>query len=59
MFNFLSDSIYHLMKFCEKKIDLDKMQSYLEVQICRHFGPPFAPVLPWFEMSFDVDSRST
>ena len=30
-FYFLTLSIYRLMNFCEKKIDLDKMQSLLEV----------------------------
>ena len=38
------------MNFYEKN-DLDEMQ------ICRHFGPPFAPVFPWFGMSCDLDSR--
>ena len=49
---FSSDSLYQPMNFCERKFDLDKMQSFLEVlkkiQICRHFGPPFAPVFPSF-----------
>ena len=31
-------------------------RSFEKGQICRHFGPPFAPVFPWFEMSCDVDS---
>ena len=49
------------MNFCEKKkIDLVKMQSFLEVlekflKICLHFGPPFPPAFPWFGMSCDVD----
>ena len=30
--------------------------SFGNVQICRHFGPTFAPVSPWFEMSCGVDS---
>ena len=29
--------------------------SFKNVQICRHFGPPFAPVFPSFWMSYDVD----
>ena len=47
------------MNLCEKQFDLDKMQLFLcskNVQICRHFGPPFAPVFPWFGMNCDVDS---
>ena len=48
------------MNFCEKNFDLDKMQfffiSFENVQICRHFGPPLAPVFPWFGMGCDVDS---
>ena len=53
--------MYHAMKFCEKKNDLDKMQSFLEVlkleniQICHHFGPPFTPVFPLFGMIWDTD----
>ena len=47
------------MNFCETKFDLDKMQCFLRsfqnIQICRHFVPPFAPVFPWFGMSCDVD----
>ena len=31
IFVFLSDSIHYPINFCEKKIDLDKMQSFLEV----------------------------
>ena len=42
------------MNFFGNKIHLDKMQ-FKNVQICRHFGPPFAPVFPWFGMSCDVD----
>lgn len=30
--------------------------SFGNVQIWRHFGPTFAPVPPWFEMSCGVDS---
>ena len=33
----LSDSIYHPMSFCEKKFDLDKMQSILEVSMTFKF----------------------
>ena len=48
------------MNLCEKKFDLDKMQlffiSYKNVQICRHFGPRFAPVFLWFGRNCDVDS---
>ena len=33
------------------------MNFFENVQICRHFGPPFVPVFPWFGMSFDVDSK--
>ena len=29
-------------------------RSFENVQICCHFGPPFAPVFPWFGMSCDV-----
>ena len=36
----------------KEKFDLDKMQSFSRsfenVQICRHFGPPFAAVSPSF-----------
>ena len=45
-FMFLSDSIYHPMNFCGKKqtkkktIDLNKMQSFLEVLKCSNW-PPF------------------
>ena len=54
-----TELIYHPMNFCKKKIDLDKMHFFIRyenVQICCHFGPPFAPVFPWFGMSCDVDS---
>ena len=47
------------MNFCEKSFDLDKaifFISFKNIQICRHFGPPLAPVFPWFGMSCDVDS---
>ena len=30
--------------------------SLKNVQVCRHFGSPFAPVFPWFVRSCDVDS---
>ena len=30
--------------------------TFENVQSCRHFGQPFAPVFPWFAMSCDVDS---
>ena len=33
------------------------MNFFENVQICRHFGPPFVPVFPWFGMSCDVDSK--
>ena len=43
----------------KEKFDLDRIKisfrSFKNVQICRHFGPPFAPVLPSFWMSCDVD----
>ena len=47
IFILVSDSIYHPINFCEKKFDLNKMQSFLEaliinVQICRHFGSPWS-----------------
>ena len=48
------------MNFCEK-IDLDKMhffRSFENVQICRHFGPRFAPVFPLVGVSCDVDSET-
>ena len=45
MFIFSSDSIDHPTIFCEKKNDLDKTQ-FLQFQIYRHFGLPFAPVFP-------------
>ena len=48
------------MNFCEKVFDLGKMLYLLiifkNVQICRHFGLPFASVFPWFVKSYDVDS---
>ena len=48
------------MNFCEKSFRFDKMLFFKiifeNVQICRHFGPPFAPVFPWLVMSSDVDS---
>ena len=51
--------LYHLLNFREKKIDLEMhemlFRSFKNVRICRHFGPPFAPVFPWFGISFDVD----
>ena len=42
----------------KEKNDLDKMQSFRSfknVRICRHFGPPFAPVFPCFWRNCDVD----
>ena len=48
------------MNFCEKKnsiwIKCNFIISFENVQICRHFGSPFAPVFQWFGMSCDVDS---
>ena len=42
------------MNFCERnKLDLDKLANG---HICRHFGPPFAAVFPWFGISCVVDS---
>ena len=42
-FIFLSDSIYHPMKVCEKKFDFDKMQSFLEVlKTLKFFGRAFS-----------------
>ena len=49
--------IYHQDQWtsAKEKFDLDKMQSrsFKNVQIRRHFGPPFAPVSS-FWMSRDV-----
>ena len=41
------------MNFCENKIDLDKMQSFLEVLTMFKFATIL--VFPWFGMSCDVD----
>ena len=30
-------------------------RSVKNIQICRHFGPPFVPVFPWFGVSCDID----
>ena len=47
----------------KEKFDLDKMQScflvFKNVQICRQFGPPFAPVFPSFWMSCGRRLRNT
>ena len=40
------------MNFCEKKKNAVFFRSFKNVQICLSlFGPPFAPVFPWFGMS--------
>ena len=58
-FYFLISFFISPNELLRKKIDLDKMQSFLEVfenvQICRHFGPPVKPLFPWFGMSCYVD----
>ena len=47
------------MNFCEKKFDLDKMQSALEVLQTFKFAAILvhhsAPVFPWFGMSCEAD----
>ena len=50
IFIFLSDSILSSIL-----IKCNLFRSFKNVQICRHFGPPFAPVFPWFGMICDVD----
>ena len=56
LFSYLILYITQIWTSAKEKFDLDKMQSFVEVvQICRHFGSPFAPVFPSFWMSCDVD----
>ena len=61
-----SQNFYFLIWFCispnellrKKKliwIKCNLFRSFRNVQICRHFGSPFAPVFPSFWMSCDVD----
>ena len=39
----------------KKGAKISFQRHFKNVQICRHFGPPFAPVFPSFWMSCDVD----
>ena len=37
------------------KCNFFSFTSLENVQICHHFGPPFAPVFPWFGMSCELE----
>ena len=54
----LFNSIYHLMNFCEKKFDLDKMIFFGSLKTFKFASslvhPSHHSVFPWFETSWDV-----